>query len=248
MDYSKELSVKGFCFRGYKDNATVAEKVKACGLDRIDLSGPQVNFKDSSQHEPAIQTYQDAGVKIVGIGAVQLSGEPDDEEFFMFCKKAGCRTITCAGEPETFFDALEKAQQWAEHYDMVIAIHNHGGKHWLGSSQMLKHVLSRCGERVGLCIDTAWAIQAGEDPLKWLDLFAGRIHAVHFKDFIFDRHGKHQDVIVGEGSLNLSAFVKGLEKIGFDGPAILEYEADIENPVPALTQCVSRMREVFSSL
>lgn len=248
MDYSKELSVKGFCFRGYKDNVTVAEKVKACGLDRIDLSGPQVTFKDPSQHEPAIQTYQDAGVKIVGIGAVQLSGAPDDEEFFKFCQKAGCRTITFAGEPDTFFDALEQAQRWAEQYDMHLAIHNHGGKHWLGSSQMLNYVLSRCSERVGLCIDTAWAIQAGENPVEWLDRFAGRIHAVHFKDFVFDKHGKHQDVIVGEGTLDLPAFVNGLENLGFDGPAILEYEADIENPVPALKKCVTRMREVFATL
>jgi len=40
----------------------------------------------------------------------------------------------------------------------------------------------------------------------------------------------------------LPAFVAALEETGFDGMAVIEYEADPENPVPALTDCVNQMR------
>ncbi len=248
MDFNKELSVKGFCFRGYTDNETVAGKVKACGLDRIDLSGCQVKFKEPSEHDPAIEAFQQAGVTIAGIGSVGLTGKADDEEYFKFCRKAGCNTISMAGSPDTFMDAVAQADRWAAEYDMRLAIHNHGGKHWLGNSQMLKHVLSKCSDRVGLCIDTAWCLHAGENPVDWLETFAGRVFAIHFKDFVFDRNGKHEDVIVGQGALDLPAFLKGLKAIDFNGPAAIEYEADVDNPVPALTECVARMREVISDL
>ncbi|MBN1555375.1 MAG: sugar phosphate isomerase/epimerase [Phycisphaerae bacterium] len=247
MNLNEELGVKGYCFRGYPDNPTVAAKIKECGVNRVDLSGPQCDFRDPDLHETTIETFRNAGVKIVGIGAVQLHGDQADEQYFQFCKKAGCRTVSCAGKPETFFDAVAQADRWAQQYDMFVAIHNHGGKHWLGNSEMLQYVLGKVSPRVGLCIDTAWCLHAGEDPVQWLEMFAGRIHAVHYKDFVFDRRGKHRDVIVGEGALDLPAFVKGLKAGGFEGPAVIEYEADVENPVPALRKCVQKMRPILQA-
>lgn len=248
MDFDRELSVKGFCFRGFPENRIVAQMVKACGLDRIDLSGVQMDFRKPEQHDPVARIYEEAGVKIVGIGATPLMGLDADEELFRFCRRAGCSTISISGEPETFFEALKRMEAWAEAYDMRLAIHNHGGRHWLGSGQMLKYILSRSGPRVGLCIDTAWCLQAGENPLEWLDRFAGRVYAVHFKDFRFTPQGAFSDVIVGEGGLDLAGFVRKLRDADFNGPAVVEYEADVENPVPALSACVRRMREVIRGL
>lgn len=248
MNLDRELGIKGFCFRGYKDNETVAAKLKACGVDRIDLSRAQLDFRDASTHEAAIRTYCDAGVTIVGIGVVALEGDDLDRNYFEFCRKAGCRTVSVSGKPATFVDAIRRAEKCADAFDMTIAIHNHGGKDWLGNSTMLKHVLSTSSERVGVCIDTAWCIQAGEDPVKWArDTFAGRVRAVHYKDFEFDRAGKHKDVIVGTGALDLPAFVQALVDTNFAGPAVIEYEADVENPVPALSECVKRMRPILAA-
>lgn len=247
MELERDLGIKGFCFRGFKDNAVVAQKLLECGVDRIDLSKPQVDFRNPALHDPAIAIYRKAGVVIVGIGVVSLEGDADDRQYFEFCRKAGCRTISFTGKPATFDCALQQAQRWADEYDMRLAIHNHGGKDWLGNSTMLRHVLASAGPRVGLCIDTAWCIQAGEDPIKWAgETFAGRVFAVHYKDFEFDSRGKHRDVIVGDGSLDLPAFVAMLRETGFDGPAVIEYEGDVDNPVPALQQCVQRLKPVLA--
>ena len=40
----------------------------------------------------------------------------------------------------------------------------------------------------------------------------------------------------------MQGFIDALEADGFDGMAVIEYEAEVENPVPALTECVAVMR------
>jgi sugar phosphate isomerase/epimerase len=70
------------------------------------------------------------------------------------------------------------------------------------------------------------------------------VYGVHYKDFVFDRRGKWSDVVVGTGNLDLPGFVQALDETGFNGMAVIEYEADADNPVPALTQCVNSMRSI----
>jgi S1-C subfamily serine protease len=44
------------------------------------------------------------------------------------------------------------------------------------------------------------------------------------KDFTFDRAGKHQDVVVGTGNLDLPKLFAAMGKANFSGNVILEYE------------------------
>jgi sugar phosphate isomerase/epimerase len=111
---------------------------------------------------------------------------------------------------------------------------------------VIEHLLKLGGPNIGVNIDTAWCMQIGPwggDPVQWVrERFKGRVYGVHYKDFVFDRRGKWEDVVVGTGNLDLPAFVRALEETGFDGMAVIEYEANPENPVAALTECVNRMR------
>ena len=73
--------------------------------------------------------------------------------------------------------------------------------------------------------------------------FGERLYGVHIKDFVFDRAGKPEDVVVGTGNLDLPGLFKAMAEVSFNGSPILEYEGDIENPVPALRQCVEAVRK-----
>ena len=84
------------------------------------------------------------------------------------------------------------------------------------------------------------------NPVKWAKDFAGHIYGVHYKDFVFGRDGMWEDVVVGEGNLDLKAFVGALEEGGFDGMAVINAKTDVENPVPALTKCVQTMRAALA--
>ncbi len=69
-------------------------------------------------------------------------------------------------------------------------------------------------------------------PVEWTKRFAGHIYGVHYKDFLFEKTAM-VDTIVGQGNLDLPAFIAGLDAAKFDGMAVIEYEADVDNPVPA---------------
>jgi len=113
---------------------------------------------------------------------------------------------------------------------------------------MLKHMMNLASDRIGICIDTAWCLQSSENPVKWLEIFNKRIYAVHYKDYVFDRSGHFTDAIVGRGTLDLPAFLRGLIDLDINGPVVVEYEGDPDDPVPALTECVREIQRVDSNL
>ncbi len=69
------------------------------------------------------------------------------------------------------------------------------------------------------------------------------MYGVHVKDFVFDRSGTPTDVVVGEGNLDLGTLQTVLNNGEFDGYIVLEYEGDVDDPVPALKKCVAAVRE-----
>ncbi len=240
-DLKSQLGIKSYSFRSISDNADVAKAVKYCEADVIDLSACHVNYDSAEEQERAIATYRDAGVRIAGIGVVYLKNDESfNRRFFEFARRAGCGVVSCSLPLEGLESAIRLTERLAEEYDVRAAIHNHGGKDWLGNTGALQYVLGKTSERIGLCLDTAWCLQAGEDPIKWLDTFQGRIHALHFKDFSFNAKGQWQDTIVGEGALDLGTFLGKFATIGFDGPAVVEFEG--ENPVEQSKACVKAIR------
>ncbi|MBI3945366.1 MAG: sugar phosphate isomerase/epimerase [Armatimonadetes bacterium] len=244
MNIVQELGIQSFCFRGSPTNAEVIERLKACGVAKIELSGRHVDFTDESSFAGVIQLYRDAGVEIVSIGCQQLANDPEKEEkYFRFVKQAGARFMSVNFDIATVPDAYRTAERLAEKYDVRLGIHNHGGWHWLGNRTMLAHVFGQTSERIGLCLDTAWAIDSRHDPVKMAREFGSRLYGVHLKDFIYHRDRTPEDVVVGTGILDLPGLLKAMEEVGFAGYVVLEYEGDVDNPVPALRDCVAAVRK-----
>lgn len=234
-----KLGVQSYCFRGFKDNKAVAGMVRDCGLSRIELCGVHCDFTDVSGFKDVISVYKDAGVEICSIGVQGLNDNVEKErKFFEFVKMAGVKLMSVDFNPDTVPACYRTAEKLADEYGVKLAIHNHGAKHWLGSGQMLEHVFKNTSATIGLCLDTAWALDSREDPVEMAERFKERLYNLHLKDFIFDRAARPQDVVLGEGNLKLKSLLETLEKISFSGEAIIEYEGDVNNPVPALKKCV----------
>lgn len=243
MDIAKNLGVQSYCFRGFKNNQEVASLTKKCGLSKIELCGVHADFTDEKTFDGIISLYSKGGVDIVSIGVQAFKNDEAAEIlFFEFAKKAGATVITADFAVDSVPGSFRTAEKLADRYDIRIAIHNHGGTHWLGSSTMLRNVFSNTSERIGLCLDTAWALDSGENPIAMAEAFSKRLYGVHIKDFVFDRAGKPEDIVVGRGNLELKKFMATLREADFDGVCVLEYEGDVDNPAPALTQCVAAVR------
>jgi inosose dehydratase len=242
-DTKNNLGAQSYCFRHFKDNATVIEKLKACGLSKIELCGVHADFNNENSFDEVVRQYSESGVEIVSIGVQSFSNdEMKERKYFEFATRAGVKFISADFAVEALPHCIESAQELAEEYGVKLAVHNHGGKHWLGNAQMLRNIFNHSSEQIGLCLDTAWALDAGENPLKLIEEFGSRLYGLHVKDFVFDRTRKPEDVVVGTGNLNLTQLLSTLEAASFSGYAVLEYEGDVENPVPALQKCVEAVR------
>ena len=246
MALQRKIAVQSFCFRGFRSNEEVAAKVKEIGLDALEPCGIHVDFAAPAARDAALAAYRAAGVELVSCGVNTITGDGSDAEgAFRFARAAGFPVLSADVTPPAAWDTFAAAERLAEQYDVDVALHNHGDAHWLGSAQMLEEVFRRTGPRVGLMLDTAWAIDSREDPVMLVRRFGERLMGVHLKDFVYTREREPVDVVIGTGILDLPALVAALGEVGFSGPAIIEYEGDVANPVPALTECVQAVRQVW---
>jgi sugar phosphate isomerase/epimerase len=245
----REFGVQSYCFRHFKDNAAVAKMVRQIGLDKIEVCGVHADLNDPAAFKDVVKTYQDEGVSVVSIGVETFTGDRDHAKRRFDCAAAaGAKHLSCHVKVDSFGESIPLIAGLADEYGITPCLHCHGGYMFGGQPDVLQHLLALGRGEVGLCLDTAWCMQIGPgrgNPVDWAaDTFKGQIHGVHYKDFTFDPNGQWNDVVVGQGTLDLPAFMSALEAGGFDGYSVIEYEADVENPVPALTRCVEQMRSV----
>lgn len=244
MSIPKEFGIQSWCFRAFKDNQEVIRRLKQCGVSQIELCGVHADFTKPAGFAEVIRPYRDAGVEIVSIGVQGIKGDEKAEApFYQFVKQAGARFMSVTFAVDRVPAGFRSAEKLAAEHDIRLAIHNHGGRHWLGNADMLQHVFATTNDRIGLCLDTAWALDAGEDPLAMAERFGQRLYGLHFKDFTFDRARHPKDVVLGQGNLKVKELVQILAKVNFRGYAVIEYEADENHPEPALTQCVKVLRK-----
>lgn len=240
------LGIQSWCFRGFDDLDKVIELLKECDVDKLELSGVHFDpVKVPADSESVVKKFSDSGMQITSFGVHPFdSDEAAARKVFDFAKLVNFSAIGA----DLSGDGLKVAEKLCEKYNKKIAIHNHGRDHHFGSVTALKKLFAESSPNVGLCLDTAWALDSGEDPIEMAEIFKDRLYGVHIKDFVFDSQGKPQDVTVGTGGLNIDKLAEFLVANHFDGFLTLEYEGDVDNPVPALKKCVEAIRNSFQKV
>jgi sugar phosphate isomerase/epimerase len=237
------LAIQSWCFRGFKANPDVIAKLKLCGVKNVEMCGFHID-PQAGDTKAQIGVYRDAGIGFTAYGVHYFNqDEAIARRVFDFARLAGCSTIS-AHVP---LEALPLVERLCSEYQIRIAIHNHGRKDRLGPVWALEELFKRSSANIGLCLDTAWMLDCGEDPVVVAEKFADRLYGLHVKDFIFDRAGNPHDVVIGTGNLRLPALMSLLKKKLWSGNLTIEYEGDVENPVPALTQCVAALHSSLAA-
>ena len=241
-----QIGVQSWCFRAFKSHAEVIEKVQEIGLRLVELSGAHLKPAEEEEDiDDVVAQYRAAGLKISAFGVYGFQGDVHkDRRVFELGKLAGFKTI----DVDFGDEHIDLAEQLCTEFDMKVAIHNHGRHHARGSVAALEARFAKTTPRVGLCLDTAWMLDSGEDPVAVARRFAKRLYGLHVKDFVFDEDGKPTDVVVGTGKLDLDGLFQLLVEVDFDGFCSLEYEGDVDNPTPALKACIEKMRESLAKL
>jgi sugar phosphate isomerase/epimerase len=244
---ARDIGVQSYCFRGFKDNRKVAELTRQIGVDKLEICGVHADFDDPPGFSKILDIYRAADVRIVSLGVQTFVGDVTRErKWFQCAAAAGAKQLSAHFTVATFQKAIPEVVKLCDEFGIRVGIHCHGGYSFGGSPDVLEHLIALGGGRIGINLDTAWCMQIGPlagNPVHWIrEKFRGGIFAVHYKDFIFDKRAMWTDVVIGTGNLDLPGVVKALEETNFNGMAVIEYEGDVENPVPALRQCVDRIR------
>lgn len=241
-DLNKNLAVQSYCFRNFIAIPDLIVQIQALGLTRVELCAVHVDFNKPDSFPAILNQFRDAGIAIPSIGVQYFHGEPHEERWFEFAKAAGASMISTHFVLARIPAVFDTCAKLAEKYDLTLGIHNHGGYDWLGNIAMLEHLLKNLHPRIGLCMDTAWCLQAAGNPIEWAQKFRDKLFGLHIKDFIFDRAGRWSDTIVGQGNLDLPAFLKAALPAPNLTAVTLEFEGQPDNPGPELQQCIAALR------
>lgn len=235
-----DLAIQSWCLRARESLADVITDLQASGVTAVELCRKHCDFDDPDAVEAAVAQLAAAGITVVSTGVEGIS-RPRAELATLFDQLArfGCGTVSIDAAPEADEATWQQAAELAAERGLRLAIHNHGKHHWLGNAATLRRILAATPATIGLCVDTAWALDAGEDPVAWIREFADRVYSVHLKDFTFDADGNGEDVVIGRsGNLDLEALMAAVAACPEEPHQIIEYEGDVDAPVPALAACV----------
>ena len=190
------------------------------------------------------QLLADAGLTLSAHGVNGFSKDHEaNRKVFEFAKRAGLRNITANPQPDAF-DSLDRL---VAEYDIRIAIHNHGPGALYDSIDSVKQAVDGRHKWIGACVDTGHFIRSKEDPVKAVLELGDRVFGLHIKDEAKQEQRSH-NVVIGSGHLDVVGLFKALRTIKFpaDGALSLEYEANPDNPIDDMKQCLAVAREAIA--
>jgi sugar phosphate isomerase/epimerase len=241
-----KLGVASYSFRKLS-RADAIKGMKALKVQYINIKDVHLALKSTPEEIAAARKdFEDAGIKILGIGNVTFS-KPDESEMkrnFEYAKQLGAPLIVMAPTMET----LPSIEKLVKEYNIKAAIHNHGpeDKHFPSPESVLSAVKSM-DPRMGLCMDIGHSVRAGSDIVAAAIAAGPRLHDMHTKD-LANLSDKASQVPVGEGAIPIVALFKQLKKMNYKGGVMLEFEVDADNPLPGMQKSFSYMHGVLDGL
>ncbi|MCA9172884.1 MAG: sugar phosphate isomerase/epimerase [Planctomycetales bacterium] len=201
---------------------------------------------DDSTLKSTLKVLADAQITLNAHGVTAFTADhAANRKPFEFAKRAGFKNITANPEPDSF-DSLDKL---VAEYNVRICIHNHGPGALYDTIESVENAVKGRHPLIGACVDTGHFIRSKIDPVEAVRRLGPRVFAVHLKDEE-KQEARSRNVVIGSGFLDLVAMFKMLRKIKFpaDGALSLEYEANPDNPVDDMKQCLVAAREAIAKV
>lgn len=218
------------------------------------LNVSDLNAKDVKDHLPAdpegeaqaLADYAAAGIRLHAAGTISFKDDDDDiRAKFEYAKRANLPVIVVADPTTAILPRIEKAVQ---HYDIRVAIHNHGpeDKYYPSPFDVLK-VVHDMDPRIGCCIDVGHATRAGANLVEAIHAAGPRLYNLHVKD-LTSFQDKASQVAVGDGILPFREIFEALIAIRYPGFVDLEYEVHPDDPMPGVIASYAYMRGTLTGL
>jgi sugar phosphate isomerase/epimerase len=216
------IGLETYCFHDVDLDTTLAH-VRSLGLRDVELhDGHLPRDASPDRISRARKALTSAGITAAGvyIHDAFTGEEAVARPIFEFAKTMGFRYIN--GGPKR--ESLPLLNRLVSEYGVHIAIHNHGpGARY----ETIEDVTSALDAHPNLraCIDIGHFARSRVDPVRAVRVLGARADAIHVKDV----DSKGQNVVVGEGTIDMPGVIGALRDSGFGGLVALEYEGDFDN-------------------
>ncbi len=224
------------------DTIRVADRL---GLHSIALKSMHLPLDSSDSEIKAVaKKVRDAGLDLYGAGVIYMKSENEVDQAFHYAKTAGMKVII--GVPN--YELLPLVDKKVKETNIKLAIHNHGpGDDVYPSPDTVYDKVKDFDERIGLCMDIGHTFRIGQDPAGMARKYASRLYDIHLKD-VNKQSGEGTPLEIGRGIMDIPAFLRAIQDIGYDGVVAIEYEKDGDDPVPGLAESVGYIRGVLDMM
>ncbi len=236
------VGMAGYTFLKFTIPQTIA-MMKRIGVTYLSVKDFHMPY-DSTPDKilSVIKEFSDAGIKVYTVGVVYMKSVAEVDRAFEYAKTAGVKMIV--GAPN--YELLPYVDKKVKEYDFRVAIHNHGPDNPLypNATDIWNHIAD-LDPRIGICLDIGHTTRDGHDPSEDLIRYQSRIYDLHVKDV--DKAAKEgKTVEMGRGIIDIPEVVRTLRKINYSGCCSLEFEKDMDDPLPGIAESIGYFRGVMA--
>ena len=118
--------------------------------------------------------------------------------------------------------------------------HNHDQEFKRLGNQIVLEKLAQDipAELMGFTLDTFWVQAGGGDPAQWIGKLAGRVPAIHLKDYAYGR----RMAVVGEGNINFDRVFTEAERAGTKYLLVEQDDCNGEDPIECLRRSYAYLK------
>jgi sugar phosphate isomerase/epimerase len=143
-------------------------------------------------------------------------------------------------------ERLNKAAEKMKPAKLKAGFHNHASEFKAIDGKLPMEVLAaNTGKDVMLQLDVGTCIEAGQDPVAWINKNPGRIRSMHCKDWSPDA-GKGYQVLFGEGVSPWKKLFAAAEKTGGIEYYLIEQEGSRFSELETAQKCVQEFKKLHS--
>ncbi len=225
--------------------------LKEMGVDAIGLSGSLLGKKfpkaktgykmPADQKAYLKQLLAENNLKIASYGVVTPKTEADVIAVCEFAKEMDIPLVLT----EALDDTIPFWEKYCEKYGIKMALHNHASDRAKYNMYFNPNiVLSKIGKNKNIlaCPDNGHWARSGIDAKAGYKILNGKIAMLHFKDLDSFDNLKAQPVPHGKGVLKVKELMAELDKMGYDGYYMVEYEKNFDNNVDDVRECVKFLK------
>ncbi|MFY0255262.1 sugar phosphate isomerase/epimerase family protein [Chitinophaga sp. 30R24] len=238
------IGIAGYTFAKFDLDQAIAimNRVNIKNISVKDIHLPLNSSQEKIQE--VLGKFSAAGIKVYAVGVIYMKTKQAVDEAFEYAKRVGVPLIVGVPNPEL----LDYTEEKIKTYNIRLAVHNHGPEDALypGPKNAYDLIKNR-DARMGICLDIGHAIRAGENPAKAILAYKDRIFDLHIKDVTkAEKDGKA--IEIGRGVINFKQLISALDKIKYSGICSIEFEKDMNDPLPGIAESTGFFRGVINTL